>query len=711
MHRLLSGAALAVAVGFTTSVAAERPLPPPPQRVIVQFEGSAPGRAEVADEVLASVAAGHGVRFEKYLEVGTGAVSYWIRGARSDEQVGRVIEALARSPRVAHAERSRYWGPSAEPNDPEYVHQWHYREPAGINLPLAWDHPADGTGVVVAVVDTGILPHEDLANVLPGYDMIKDIPSARDGNGRDGDPTDEGDWVDDSGAGGGEPLCYPWELCDKNPRDSYTLYPSSWHGTHVTGTVAAMTNNGLGVAGVAFNASILPVRALGVGGGTTEDIADSILWAAGAPVIGAPANSTPAAVINLSLGGVSSCSPTFADAIASARALGANVVVSAGNGGPSRSANENSPGNCPGAFTVAALNRQGVAASYASLGSVVEIAAPGGQMAAQDDPNGVLSTSNTGTQDPEQSTYKYYQGSSMAAPHVSGVLALVRSLNPTFTVAQAEQRVLDTARAISCSGCNNKALDATAAVTSGVPLPLVSLAVSGPMAENGGTATVTATLSAAYSKPVTLQLSLSGTATLATDYSASATSISIPAGQTSGAITLTAIDDGAYEGGVNETVTVAILEAVGTPTYAHPGTPRQVTTTITNDDARSTIRFTSSVQATLENSRLNPPPSKFVPISVTRSGNLDEQVTVKFSRSGGTATSGSDFVMPANNTLTFLPGQATASFQIEVINDSTPENEESITLVLSNPSAGATIGSPSSMVLWINCNDGYPSCS
>src|SRR5690606_35071991 len=141
--------------------------------------------------------------------------------------------------------------------------------------------------------------------LVAGYDFISDASIAGDGNGRDSNPQDEGDW--------------------ENP------YPSSWHGTHVAGTIAAVTNNAKGVAGVAFGARVQPVRVLGHGRGCTSDITDAIVWASGGTVSGVPANATPAEVINMSLGGGGYCSSTYQNAINSAVSRGTVVVVAAGN--------------------------------------------------------------------------------------------------------------------------------------------------------------------------------------------------------------------------------------------------------------------------------------------------------------------------------------------------------------------------------------------
>ncbi len=222
------------------------------------------------------------------------------------------LASLRSSPGVAYAEPDIIMYPSAvAPNDPWYPAQWNlWEETAGIRGPQAWEINR-GEGTVVAVVDTGITSHSELnSRVLPGYDMISDVESARDGNGRDANPQDEGDWC-----------------VGENPY-------SSWHGTHVAGTIAAAGNNNEGIIGVAPEAKLLPVRAIGACGGYASDVTDSIIWAAGGQVAGAPLNPNPARVINLSVGGEApSCSVTQQNAINFAHKAGAAVVVAAGNSG------------------------------------------------------------------------------------------------------------------------------------------------------------------------------------------------------------------------------------------------------------------------------------------------------------------------------------------------------------------------------------------
>lgn len=321
--------------------------------------------------------------------------------------------------------------PDLTPNDTRFDRQWHYQingsgageSPGGIGLPRAWDSGTGDAGVVVAILDTGILPgHSDITgspNLLAGFDMITDPGTANDGDGRDNDPTDPGD-----AAGPNE--CFPGS----------PPLPDSWHGTHVAGTVGVgVTNNNLGVAGVNWNVGVLPVRVLGKCGATTADINDAIRWAAGLPVPGVPANPTPARVINMSLGtppGVPcSASPSTQAAINDAVAAGAAVVVAAGN--DAVDASQVLPASCDNVITVAASDARGrLVRRYSNFGTTVEIMAPGGDVQRDDsgdgDPDGVLSMIQGG--------YAYYNGTSMAAPHVAGVVALWLATDPMLTPAQ-----------------------------------------------------------------------------------------------------------------------------------------------------------------------------------------------------------------------------------------------------------------------------------
>jgi serine protease len=370
---------------------------------------------------------------------------------------------LMRDPNVLAVEPDVRVTPRFVPNDPLYAQQWHYKNgPGGINAEPAWDL-SRGDGIVVAVIDTGITPHSEFAGQLvPGYDFIGDIDTAVDGDGRDADPNDPGDWHD------GE--CNFFGI----PEDS------SWHGTHVAGTIAALTDNGAGVAGVAPNAKVLPVRALGKCGGFISDIVDGITWSSGGTVAGVPANANPAEVINMSLGGGGSCGVALQSAIDAAVGRGTTIVVAAGNS--SADAATEQPASCNNVITVSAVGPTGARASYSNFGPVVDVAGPGGSGAAPATDN-VLSTLNLGTTVQGAEGYAWYAGTSMASPHVAGIVALMQSASATpKTPAQVKQILENTAYAnggfpTGCSfasPCGAGVVDARAAVAvaSGAePLP------------------------------------------------------------------------------------------------------------------------------------------------------------------------------------------------------------------------------------------------
>ena len=390
-------------------------------------------------------------------------------------------ELKARDASVDYAEPDRIMTAMAVPNDPSYSQQWDLYEAAGgINVTGAWDR-STGSGINVAVIDTGYRPHADLSGqILQGYDFIASTSIANDGNGRDSDASDPGDWTPAGSCSAGVP-----------GQDQ----ASSWHGTHVAGTIAARTNNGAGIAGIAYNAKIVPARVLGRCGGYTSDIADAIVWASGGSVNGVPANANKARVLNLSLGGSGACDTTTQSAINSARSRGAVVVVAAGNSNVD--AANSSPANCAGVIAVAAVGRSGGKASYSNYGSVVDVAAPGGDNGA-----GILSTLNSGTSTPAADSYAYYMGTSMATPHVAGVAALMLAANPNLTPDQVEATLKSTARAFpaACNGCGAGIVDAQAAVNAalagtGSPTPAVTWTSCAP---EGGTCSFSGTREVRY---------------------------------------------------------------------------------------------------------------------------------------------------------------------------------------------------------------------
>ncbi|GAA4420380.1 S8 family peptidase [Actinokineospora soli] len=427
--------------------------------------GAAPAAAPAAGEydqfivTFADKAAKREVRAPGLTRVReTGSGSLVVRLDRGLDRAGatKLMADLRKQAGVVDVEPDLIMTAQSEPNDPSYAEQWHYFEAqAGMNLPTAWN-TADGAGVTVAVLDTGITSHSDLnGNVVAGYDFISDATSARDGNGRDANPADEGDW-------------YAAGECG-----SSTPSNSSWHGSHVAGTIAAVSNNANGVAGVAPNAKISAVRVLGKCGGRTSDIADAITWASGGRVRGVPTNANPADVINMSLGGLAPCSRTYQRAIDGAVSRGTTVVVAAGNS--NRDVADFTPANCAGVLTVAASDREGNRSFYSNFGAGIDVTAPGGEVRNETDPpgsrtkpqDGVLSTVNAGTTTPTTEAYKTFMGTSMAAPHVAGLAALLLGERPALTPAQVESIIKSTTRALpgTCTGgCGTGLVDAAAAI-------------------------------------------------------------------------------------------------------------------------------------------------------------------------------------------------------------------------------------------------------
>ena len=373
-----------------------------------------------------------------------------------DEAERLAADIEAADPNVEYAEPDLIMRAAFTPNDPRYNEQWNLFESAGgINAPAAWDR-STGSGVVVAVVDTGYRPHADLnANILQGYDFISDPFTANDGGGRDTDARDPGDWLDPGDCG---------------PHDPFDLSPSTWHGTHVAGIIAARANNARGVAGVAYNARIVPARVLGKCGGLTSDIVDAVLWAAGVPVPGVPQNANPAKVINISLGTTGSCGTSMQSAINSARSLGASVIVAAGN--DTEDSVNFTPANCNGVVAVASVNRSGGQSSFSNFGALVKLAAPGGERPGVAS-NDILSTLNNGMTTPGSDSYFTYHGTSMAAPTVSGVVALMLSVKPTLKPDDVTFLLQSTTRHFPsvCSQCGAGIVNARAAVDAATGSP------------------------------------------------------------------------------------------------------------------------------------------------------------------------------------------------------------------------------------------------
>lgn len=453
-----------VVVGLALLLAAcsapeETPVPEVPEvpGVVEGPPRTSKGRPQyVPDQVLVKFKEGVGVSsvvgalgFEVIQELSGGELLLKLptqAAAVGGPSVTEVVAQLKARADVEYAQPNYLYYPQKVPNDTFYPLQWHYPE---INLPSAWDLTTGKSSVRIAVLDTGSTPHPDMnGQWLGGYDFVSDLENSADGNGRDSNPADPGDlWL-------------------------------SFHGTHVAGTIAALSNNRSGVAGVCWSCKVVPVRVLGYEYGTTADIVDAIRWASGIPVSGVPNNRNAAQVINLSLGhslGDGTCASddvVTQNAINAAVARNVTVVVAAGNSGDD--AQYYSPASCDNVITVAATkpyaaSRDWALTDYSNYGDYVDIAAPGGNIEFIYDSDeevyylvddtkdgyadGVLSTSiYLNYKMPPVYHYVFNQGTSMAAPHVAGVVGLMLSRNARLTPAQVLTKLTNTATEIWCDG-------------------------------------------------------------------------------------------------------------------------------------------------------------------------------------------------------------------------------------------------------------------
>lgn len=460
-----------------------------PGRVIVKFKSGL--RVRSLGPLSARVA-GRSVNLEPQRMLGLAGVQL-MRAADTDAKgTLELADQLSARSDVEYAEPDRRIHALLTPNDIQYGQQWALGSsaPGRLNMPSAWSVSTGlsvtGPNPVVAVVDSGVmLAHPDLASkILPGYDFISDPNIAADGDGRDVNPDDPGDD----------------EL--------------SFHGTHVSGIAAAIGNNRLGVAGVSWGARILPARILGVGGGTVSDMIDAVLWAAGIDSTSVPPaypnNPNKADVINLSVGGGGTCSSAEQDAFNQVIATGTTVVVAAGN--ETVDSWTTDPASCAGLIVVGAVGRDGTRASYSNYGTRVSIMAPGGDKAPG---GGILSTVKNAA---GKASYDYKIGTSMATPHVAGVIALMRSLRPKLTPGQIETLLDTDADAVNCSGksgCGVGLLDAGAIMrylkaTSGVPKPdFVLLPDRSVLTATRGTSTINVNIRAAAFNGLTGPIGLS----------------------------------------------------------------------------------------------------------------------------------------------------------------------------------------------------------
>lgn len=459
MRYLVAGALLASFCGLPAQA---EPIDTPPARGLIvrlkqplaheRLQPLSAGRP--ADDNAAAREAGRWQRVlgEAGLSGSSGRLPPRLRPVGRDQQLLQFEHPLSRSeaallrdkllarPDVEWVEPNLRERRLATPDDPLFPQQWWLQPASGSNANAigarlrgvagfqgAWLR-AGQAPVVVAVLDTGITSHPDLdGRVLPGYDFVSVLEYANDGDGRDANPSDPGDFVSTNDLGGSL-----FAGC--------AVEDSSWHGTIVSGMVAAHVGNGLGGAGIHPTASILPVRVAGKCGADVPDIIDGMRWAAGLKVNGVPLNPKPARIVNISFGGSAACGPAYQSAVDELRAIGVVVVAAAGNdwSTPSR------PASCSGVVGVVGLNRDGFKTNYSNFGSA--LADSGIATVAGDDADvawggvladsGLVTLTNLGRSLPGNPGYKRLYGTSFAAPQVAGTVALMLGLNPALSYEQ-----------------------------------------------------------------------------------------------------------------------------------------------------------------------------------------------------------------------------------------------------------------------------------
>ncbi|MFO0512877.1 MAG: S8 family serine peptidase [Gammaproteobacteria bacterium] len=535
-----------------------------------------------------------------------------LREPLSQAEAEDLASRLRRDVGVASVEIDDYVFPLLDPNDPFYAdttieRMWTLKAPVaprlgGINAPTAWDITR-GAGAVVAVVDSGVFTHDDLeANILRGHDFVGADSTANgggflvanDGDARDADPSDPGDWI--SAEDKAKPI---FEAC--------SVRNSSWHGTHVAGTISAVGNNAVGMPGVAYEAKVLAVRALGKCFGYGSDITDAIRWSSGAAPatgtwasLGLPNNPNPAKVINLSLGSsIAACSTSRQSAIDAARAAGAVVVAATGNDGI---VGISSPANCQGVIAVTSHTVEGDNSDFANVGPGTAISAPGGGNCSVSALNclpqgsagaagtiyrSVFSPIGDGAQGPGplRTVFGGKIGTSMATPHVSGVAALLFARMPTLKPDTVKNILTASARPFpagtSCAAfadgrCGAGMLDARRAFDRLADLtPTVTATAPAAVVRNGSAVTLSAT---ATPKPAGLQTltyawqQLSGPALTLTNPTTLQPSFTAPVPGGPLSFRFSASDADGVVG-----TTVVSLRANGLPVIAPP-TPVTVTT-------------------------------------------------------------------------------------------------------------------------------------
>lgn len=439
-------------------------------RIIVKWRTPA---GETPDEIAetAGLAGRHGKRFTYGRPLGGNLSLIHLDRDYTPTEIRQTLATLRADPRVLIAEADRRVHAHAYvPNDPLFTGQWYLKsaQPAAIRADAAWDITRGGaspSAVIVAVLDTGVrFEHPDLGRaatggkLLPGYDFISadangQFATANDGDGWDGDPSDPGDYLTATDLANPP---FKGAKCGANGSNDQPV-DSSWHGTRVSGLIAAAADNNTGITGAGFNIRVLPVRVLGRCGGYDSDVLAGMYWAAGLllppPLIVSvpPINPYPAQVINMSLGAAGACSELYASAVKDITAHSVIIVASAGNEGTAVDA----PANCAGVVAVAGLRHAGTKVGYSNLGPEVAISAPAGNCINIGSNEPCLfsldTTSNAGKTQPAASIYTDQHdsnvGTSFSAPLVAATLGLMKAANPALTPEQLVARLQSSARA------------------------------------------------------------------------------------------------------------------------------------------------------------------------------------------------------------------------------------------------------------------------
>jgi serine protease len=463
----LTGISLAVAGATVASAAENNPVRKRPavvkqtavQRVIVKLrpdsrlqlqdarnQASVDALAAANVKRLNTIASRHGLSLDQTRAISADMHVMFVKPAVAGNTMAQTLAALNADSAVEFAEEDARRYLHAVPNDPLFNGQWYMQsaEASSTRATAAWDVQTGVNGVVIAELDTGVrFDHPDLlrasaaGRLLPGYDMISadsasNFFTANDGNTRDADPSDPGDWATQA------EVDAPTNQCTE-------AGDSSWHGTRVAGILGALSNNSTGIAGLTWAPWILPVRVIGKCGGFNSDVLAGMRWAAGLSVPGAPANPYPADIINVSLGGVGNCLSADQTTVTEVTNSGALLVVSAGNeGGP-----VDSPANCNGAAAILGLRHAGTKVGFSSLGPQIALGAPGGNCVNTAPGLPCLFSIDTATNDgataPTTNGYtdqfNFNVGTSFSAPIVAGIAGLMKSSNGNLSPAQLIARL------------------------------------------------------------------------------------------------------------------------------------------------------------------------------------------------------------------------------------------------------------------------------